>query len=91
MKHCCDIDFFANYIYNAHTWSKSFTPFLHDAVGNKNDDPKSKVVETADAQKFAEQMDIRLFETSAKENLNVEDVSKTVKQQDLCWNCAQEF
>lgn len=65
-------------------------PFLHDAVGNKNDDPKSKVVETADAQKFAEQMDIRLFETSAKENLNVEDVSKTVKQQDLSWNRAQE-
>ena len=44
-------------------------------VGNKNDDPNSKVVETADAQKFAEQMDIRLFETSAKENINVEDVS----------------
>lgn len=49
---------------------------LYGTVGNKNDDPNSKVVETADAQKFAEQMDIRLFETSAKENLNVEDVSK---------------
>lgn len=44
-------------------------------VGNKNDDPNSKVVETSDAQKFAEQMGIRLFETSAKENLNVEEVS----------------
>ncbi|XP_051956182.1 ras-related protein Rab-35-like [Xyrauchen texanus] len=43
-------------------------------VGNKNDDPGSKVVETNDAQKFAEQMGIRLFETSAKENVNVEDV-----------------
>lgn len=44
-------------------------------VGNKNDDPNSKVVETNDAQKFAEQMSIRLFETSAKENINVEEVS----------------
>lgn len=44
-------------------------------VGNKNDDPNSKVVETTDAQKFAEQMGIRLFETSAKENSNVEEVT----------------
>lgn len=44
-------------------------------VGNKNDDPNSKVVETNDAQKFAEQMSIQLFETSAKENINVEEVS----------------
>ncbi|XP_051981483.1 ras-related protein Rab-35-like [Xyrauchen texanus] len=43
-------------------------------VGNKNDDPGSKVVETNDAQKFAEQMGIQLFETSAKENVNVEDM-----------------
>lgn len=45
------------------------------SVGNKNDDPNSKVVETNDAQKFAEQMGISLFETSAKENVNVEEVS----------------
>lgn len=44
-------------------------------VGNKNDDPNSKVVETTDAQKFAEQMGINLFETSAKENINVEEVT----------------
>uniref|UniRef100_A0AAQ4Q9I9 Ras-related protein Rab-35 n=1 Tax=Gasterosteus aculeatus aculeatus TaxID=481459 RepID=A0AAQ4Q9I9_GASAC len=44
-------------------------------VGNKNDDPNSKVVETTDAQKFAEQMGINLFETSAKENINVEEVA----------------
>lgn len=49
--------------------------FVQLAVGNKNDDPNSKVVETTDAQKFAEQMGINLFETSAKENLNVEEVS----------------
>lgn len=44
-------------------------------MGNKNDDPSSKVVETTDAQKFAEQMGINLFETSAKENVNVEEVT----------------
>ncbi|XP_063049677.1 ras-related protein Rab-35-like [Engraulis encrasicolus] len=43
-------------------------------VGNKNDDPKSKVVETNDAEKFAEQMAIQLFETSAKDNINVEEM-----------------
>lgn len=47
---------------------------FHVSVGNKNDDPSSKVVETTDAQKFAEQMGISLFETSAKENINVEEV-----------------
>lgn len=46
-------------------------------MGNKNDDPNSKVVETTDAQKFAEQMGINLFETSAKENINVEEVTQT--------------
>lgn len=52
-----------------------FSVLLFSSVGNKNDDPNSKVVETNDAQKFAEQMGIRLFETSAKENINVEEVS----------------
>lgn len=54
---------------------RGFFPQL--AVGNKNDDPNSKVVETTDAQKFAEQMGINLFETSAKENLNVEEVPES--------------
>uniref|UniRef100_A0A8C2N0F0 Ras-related protein Rab-35 n=1 Tax=Cricetulus griseus TaxID=10029 RepID=A0A8C2N0F0_CRIGR len=43
-------------------------------VGNKNDDPERKVVETEDAYKFAGQMGIQLFETSAKENVNVEEM-----------------
>lgn len=43
-------------------------------VGNKNDDPSSKVVLTSDAQRFADQMAIQLFETSAKDNINVEEV-----------------
>ena len=44
------------------------------SVGNKNDCPERKVVETHDAQRFAQQMGIQLFETSAKENVNVEEV-----------------
>ncbi|XP_015915552.1 ras-related protein Rab-35 [Parasteatoda tepidariorum] len=43
-------------------------------VGNKNDDPERKIVVTEDAQRFAEQMNIKLFETSAKENINVEEM-----------------
>jgi len=43
-------------------------------VGNKNDSPDKKVVELAEAQKYAEQVGIDLFETSAKDNINVEEV-----------------
>uniref|UniRef100_A0A672PLJ1 Ras-related protein Rab-35 n=2 Tax=Sinocyclocheilus grahami TaxID=75366 RepID=A0A672PLJ1_SINGR len=49
-------------------------------VGNKNDDPNSKVVETNDAQKFAEQMGISLFETSAKENISVEEMFNCITE-----------
>ena len=45
-------------------------------VGNKDDAlPEKKVVKTEDAQKFAEQIGVPLYETSAKENKNVEEVS----------------
>lgn len=43
-------------------------------VGNKNDDPNHKVVLTSDAQRFADHMGIQLFETSAKDNINVEEM-----------------
>ncbi|KAF7283166.1 RAS oncogene family member Rab35 [Rhynchophorus ferrugineus] len=43
-------------------------------VGNKNDTPDRKVVLTEDAQRFADTMNIRLFETSAKDNINVEEM-----------------
>ena len=43
-------------------------------VGNKNDNPEKKVVDLAEAQKYADQVGIDLFETSAKDNINVEDV-----------------
>ncbi|XP_039266733.1 ras-related protein Rab-35-like [Styela clava] len=52
-------------------------------VGNKDDDPDKKVVETADAQKFADQIKIKLFETSAKENKNVEEMFTEVTRQVL--------
>lgn len=43
-------------------------------VGNKDDDADRKVVVTSDAQRFAEQMGIQLYETSAKDNKNVEEM-----------------
>ncbi|XP_030064740.1 ras-related protein Rab-35 isoform X2 [Microcaecilia unicolor] len=47
-------------------------------LGNKNDDPSRKQVETADAKCFSEQMGVRLFETSAKENSNVEEMFNSI-------------
>lgn len=52
-------------------------------VGNKNDDPTRKVVTTEDAERFANQMEIKLFETSAKDNLNVEDMFLAITEQVL--------
>ncbi|KAL8624689.1 Ras-related protein Rab-35 [Nucella lapillus] len=52
-------------------------------VGNKNDDPDRKVVVTEDAQTFAHQMGIQLFETSAKENINVEEMFFAITKQVL--------
>ena len=47
-------------------------------VGNKDDNPSyddnavEKIVSTADAQQYAQQMNLTFFETSAKDNKNVE-------------------
>ena len=43
-------------------------------VGNKDDNPEKKIVCTEDAQRFADQVGIKLFETSAKDNKNVDEV-----------------
>ena len=43
-------------------------------VGNKDDNPKLKTVQTDEALEFANKMGIQLFETSAKENINVEEM-----------------
>jgi Ras-related protein Rab-35 len=47
-------------------------------VGNKNDDPDRKVVLTEDARRFADQMGIQLYETSAKDNINVEEMFRSI-------------
>ena len=47
-------------------------------MGNKNDDPSSKVVLTKDAQGVAQLMNMPLFETSAKENINVEEMFNAI-------------
>ncbi len=49
-------------------------------VGNKNDNPDRKVVLTEDARRFAEHMGIQLFETSAKENFNVEETFRAITE-----------
>uniref|UniRef100_A0A3P9HI94 Ras-related protein Rab-35 n=1 Tax=Oryzias latipes TaxID=8090 RepID=A0A3P9HI94_ORYLA len=43
-------------------------------VGNKNEDPTKKKVETQDAVRFGESVGVRVFETSAKANINVEEM-----------------
>ncbi|CDW56825.1 Ras protein Rab 35 [Trichuris trichiura] len=43
-------------------------------VGNKCDEKERRVVLQVDAQRFADQTNVQYFETSAKENLNVEEV-----------------
>jgi len=52
-------------------------------VGNKNDAPDRKVVLTEDAQRFADQMGIQLYETSAKDNINVEQMFMSITKQVL--------
>ena len=53
---------------------------MYFIVGNKDDDADRKVVITSDAQRFAEQMGIQLYETSAKDNKNVEEVSSKINE-----------
>ncbi|ESO00650.1 hypothetical protein HELRODRAFT_82945 [Helobdella robusta] len=49
-------------------------------VGNKDDNPDKKVVSTEDAQAFADQIGIKLFETSAKDNKNVEEMFMAITE-----------
>lgn len=49
-------------------------------VGNKDDNSTKKVVLTEDAQQFANQIGIKLFETSAKDNKNVEEMFITITE-----------
>ena len=43
-------------------------------VGNKIDLKERKVVSTEEAQSFAEKNEMRLFETSALQNLNIDEI-----------------
>lgn len=47
-------------------------------VGNKCDDPERRVVVQSDAKRFADQMSIQFFETSAKDNVNVEEMFNAI-------------
>ncbi|OQR70171.1 ras-related protein Rab-35-like [Tropilaelaps mercedesae] len=60
-------------------------------VGNKNDDPQRKVVVTEDAQAFADRMNIKLFETSAKDNLNVEEMFNAITRMVLASKKEQQL
>ena len=51
---------------------------IMSTVGNKDDDPSSKVVLTRDAQYVAELNHLQLFETSAKDNKNVEEMFNAI-------------
>jgi len=52
-------------------------------VGNKDDCPEKKAVETDDAKVFAQQTNVKLFETSAKDNKNVEEMFAEITRQVL--------
>ena len=43
-------------------------------VGNKDDNPEKKVVTQAESQRLADSQGMVLFETSAKDNINIEEV-----------------
>ena len=75
---------------NADTF-KSIKKWLHEIdqncdrvsrvlVGNKDDNYEKKVVPLEEAQQFADQIGIPLYETSAKEGKNVEEVFHAIAQ-----------
>ena len=47
-------------------------------VGNKCEDPEQKVVDYEDAFKVASQLGLQYMETSAKDNINVEEVFQAI-------------
>jgi len=65
---------------------------LFCVVGNKDDNDR-KVVEPGDARRLADQVGIPFFETSAKENKNVEEVGMLYCKEVLCqfWPVLQQW
>ncbi|XP_014662424.1 PREDICTED: ras-related protein Rab-35-like [Priapulus caudatus] len=74
----CSGDSFANVKRWLHEIDQNCDNVCRVLVGNKCDDPHNKVVLTEDANRFADQMGIQLFESSAKENINVEDMFNAI-------------
>uniref|UniRef100_A0A674BS74 Ras-related protein Rab-35 n=1 Tax=Salmo trutta TaxID=8032 RepID=A0A674BS74_SALTR len=60
-------------------------------VGNKNDDPSKKQVDSHDAMRFGESVGVRVFETSAKENINVEESWRPLLLQGIALPCVLMF
>lgn len=71
-------DSFANVKRWLHEINQNCDEVSRVLVGNKCDDPDRRVVLREDASRFASQMGIQLFETSAKENLNVEEMFRAI-------------
>jgi len=71
-------DSFANVKRWLHEINQNCDEVSRILVGNKCDDPDRRVVLKEDATRFANQMGIQLFETSAKENINVEEMFRAI-------------
>lgn len=71
-------DSFANVKRWLHEINQNCDEVSRVLVGNKCDDPDRRVVLREDAARFASQMGIQLFETSAKENINVEEMFRAI-------------
>lgn len=71
-------DSFANVKRWLHEINQNCDEVTRILVGNKCDDPDRRVVLKEDAMRFANQMGIQLFETSAKENINVEEMFRAI-------------
>jgi len=74
----CSGDSFANVKRWLHEINQNCDDVARVLVGNKCDDPDRRVVLREDAGRFATQMGIQLFETSAKENINVEEMFRAI-------------
>jgi len=74
----CSGDSFANVKRWLHEINQNCDDVARVLVGNKCDDPDRRVVLRDDAGRFASQMGIQLFETSAKENINVEEMFRAI-------------
>lgn len=71
-------DSFANVKRWLHEINQNCDDVSRILVGNKCEDPERRVVLKEDASRLASQMGIQLFETSAKKNINVEEMFRAI-------------